>query len=338
MNQVIAMRHEQPTHKNSQMKQVHGRSMRISSASFDIEKQKGLFLLCIDEHGSADERYLRQAAEVLQLFANIWNDDFANEGADALLRAILGNQPVEMRRIARNLHIDVEALDTMWIILDRNERMSKARRRQLGERMATVLTNCVQENFNTILVDVFESYVVAFMGVPRRGVFARDICESFVEEMRAVDPHALLVNCTNLDTTEDVRSAYVLMEENIKIATRIFPALRMISMNELQFANTCRLIGAKGEAVVMKYMALLKPILREENGDVVVDTLTAFMLDYHCSMQVTAEHMYVHKNTVKYRLNRAKECLGYDVTKMPEMIELYTALAMYRIMAREQEK
>lgn len=338
LNRIISQRHEQPTHKNSQMKQIRGRSLRVSSVSFDIEKQNGLFLLCIDEHGTVDEQYLRQAAEVLQLFANIWNDDFAREGPDALLRAILSNQPVEMRRIARNLHIDVESLDTMWIVMNRDEKLSRARRRQLGERMAGVLTNYVQENFNTILVDVFETYVMAFMGMPRRSAAGSDLREGFVEEMLAVDGQALLVACTNLDTTEDVRSAYVLMEQNIEIATKIFPLRRVISMNELQFANTCRLIGAEGEAAVMKYMALLKPILREENGDVVADTLTAFMLDYRDSIQATAAHMFIHKNTVKYRLRRAKECLGYDVTKMPEMIDLYTALAIYRIMARGREK
>lgn len=44
------------------------------------------------------------------------------------------------------------------------------------------------------------------------------------------------------------------------------------------------------------------------------------------SIQKTADMMYIHKNTVQYRLNKLKELTGYDVRKPGESAALYIAM------------
>ena len=46
------------------------------------------------------------------------------------------------------------------------------------------------------------------------------------------------------------------------------------------------------------------------------------------SIQKTSELMYVHKNTLQYRINKLKEISGYDVRKPNESAALYIAMKM----------
>jgi DNA-binding PucR family transcriptional regulator len=48
-------------------------------------------------------------------------------------------------------------------------------------------------------------------------------------------------------------------------------------------------------------------------------------------MQKTGELMFLHKNTVKYRIRTIKELIGSDITKMPGFYDLYLAAAINRL-------
>ena len=50
------------------------------------------------------------------------------------------------------------------------------------------------------------------------------------------------------------------------------------------------------------------------------------------AVERTAELLFLHKNTVKYRLQRTAGRLGYPVGKMPETFALYTACALERLL------
>lgn len=60
------------------------------------------------------------------------------------------------------------------------------------------------------------------------------------------------------------------------------------------------------------YMQLLRTLI-ENNG----------------SINQTAEQLYLHKNTVQYRLSKLKELTGYDPRVMKELVPLYVGLLIY---------
>ena len=43
----------------------------------------------------------------------------------------------------------------------------------------------------------------------------------------------------------------------------------------------------------------------------------------------------VHKNTVKYRISKINEALGYDMTNAAEAYEVYLAMILYRLVTNE---
>ena len=64
----------------------------------------------------------------------------------------------------------------------------------------------------------------------------------------------------------------------------------------------------------------------------VPETLAIYLLDTDSSVTRTAEIMFLHKNTIKYRLRVISDELGFRPNKMPDSIPLYQALAVSRLL------
>ncbi len=78
----------------------------------------------------------------------------------------------------------------------------------------------------------------------------------------------------------------------------------------------------------------LKPLLAydAEKSTDLLETLEKY-LDYGESPVKTAEKLFVHPNTIKYRIDRIIEILGYDPTLDPEeKLALHLALKLYKIL------
>ena len=56
-----------------------------------------------------------------------------------------------------------------------------------------------------------------------------------------------------------------------------------------------------------------------------------FLLDCQGNILETSSRLFIHKNTVKYRIKKSERLLGIDLLKMPEVMSLYTALALSRL-------
>ena len=49
------------------------------------------------------------------------------------------------------------------------------------------------------------------------------------------------------------------------------------------------------------------------------------------------EKLFLHRNTIKYRLQRITDMLGHHPAKMPEMMGLYRSAAVYRLLVASKE-
>ncbi|HWQ79107.1 MAG TPA: PucR family transcriptional regulator ligand-binding domain-containing protein [Anaerovoracaceae bacterium] len=78
-------------------------------------------------------------------------------------------------------------------------------------------------------------------------------------------------------------------------------------------------------------MSILKPLLdydREHNSNL-YDTLLRFM-DTNCNSKKTAELMYVHRNTMNYRIKMISGLTGKDLGSAEDRYELMTALKCHQ--------
>lgn len=98
------------------------------------------------------------------------------------------------------------------------------------------------------------------------------------------------------------------------------------------FVKACKQTTADGECGIAPYMSLLKAISPGRDGEDVLDTLAAYLLDERSNVTETAAALFVHKNTIKYRLQKASDTLGFRVGDMPNSQELMCALGLRRLL------
>jgi carbohydrate diacid regulator len=68
----------------------------------------------------------------------------------------------------------------------------------------------------------------------------------------------------------------------------------------------------------------------KQNLDQIIETLKTFY-EANGSITEAAEKLFIHKNTLQYRLKRIKEDTGYDPRILPDATMFYVALTFHLI-------
>ncbi len=76
---------------------------------------------------------------------------------------------------------------------------------------------------------------------------------------------------------------------------------------------------------------MLQPLKERRDGEEIIRTLQTYILDEDSSITNTAEVLFVHKNTVKYRLQKAGDVLGFHIGDVLQSRNLTYALSLQRM-------
>ncbi len=288
-----------------------------------------MYLYALRENGiPVDEDTLRQACDVVHLFVNIWSRRHGEFVVSELVRAILKDESIKMRRLAKMFNIDVGSMNAMWAFhpIEHGERKLHELLPQIRSRM--------DRYFSPLVIDSYEGFVVAFMNDTEQ-LHALDAIA--VEAMESWND-VYLVQAHNLITTADAREAFLTVEQSLEVATAIYVDRRILSLQQIRFADRCRQIISLGEQEIERHTQVLSPLNTEEphQRQEMLRTLTVFLLDAQCNVARTAILLNVHKNTVKYRMQRLNDRFGYDVGDFPGTIALYTAVALQRLLGNSK--
>lgn len=112
----------------------------------------------------------------------------------------------------------------------------------------------------------------------------------------------------------------------------IFPYRNGFDSFSVQFALNC--------ANIIKYNkeffdeSKIYSLLDKLDDDYLLETLSTYMLDSNMNSSVTSRYLYVHTNTIIYRINKIKDILHLTLTDTSEIVTLCTALAVRRIIKK----
>jgi DNA-binding PucR family transcriptional regulator len=92
-----------------------------------------------------------------------------------------------------------------------------------------------------------------------------------------------------------------------------------------------RALDGDDEAARVLVSQLYEPVLA--GGQTLLDTLTTY-LEQGSSLEATAKMLFVHPNTVRYRLRRVTELTGFTPSVGREGFTLWVAVILGRLAAR----
>ena len=305
--------------------------IRFFSQCIDLEHQGGSVrhvLALSTEHdlvqGGAD-----QVKELIRLFYNIWEDKQKDAGSDELVRSVIMGEMLKMKRVAELIGVDTRIIDSMWVFRP-DKGIEVKQRRQLLEKLSLA----AEETFRWSALSCYEDSVVLLgsrMETPALTYFKKEVSDLIQRSgcsMRGFVVH-------NIREVQECREAYGKILEYAGAASQIFPHRSVMSIQEVCFAEACCLTLSKGDAAIRQYMAVLAPldIPDKQLAKILRETLAAYLLDADGSISATAAHMYVHQNTVKYRINKINDLMCAHVRQMPLNQALARALALQRLLS-----
>lgn len=306
---------------------------RIYRMSLGIDGGQQMELLLIKAGLPFDTDTLGQVMDATRICINIWGRRHGEIAIHELIRAILQDEPLKMRRLAEIFRVDVASLHEMWIAQSGLEDA-----KQRFQVLVPALRDCFVGYSGSLIMDVYGGRLLIFMGTPQTQQEAERLSASVMETVAAQLPDVVLCRCSGLQNTADVRAAYLGFRENLSDAMRIYPVRRVYTSGDISFSRSCRRVIQDGEAALDACLGAIGPVQTDSEELDLAETLSVYLLDSEMSVTLTSELLHIHKNTVKYRIHRISNLLGYRVDKMPELLELYKACAVRRLMSNHDYK
>jgi len=308
-------------------------AMSIVCSKIRNENTQPMYLLCIKENGVLQMDMCRQATEIVQLFVNIWSKKHGNVGREELINAILNDEPVKMRRLADILHIDVGSIHSMLLLLPEKPIGNGKKLKDFNKRIQNKVKSYIKDNCLVSMTGIYNDVLVVFTGEEQIKGSYDMMTAVLMEDLKKSGEEVILVSNLGLNNTREVRNAYITCVNNIKDARCIFPDKYAITLQAVRFTEACKEIISCGEDQIDNTLSVLRPIsdMEEELNQELMRTLEIYLLDANMSVIRTSELMFVHKNTIKYRINKLNERFNYKINKMPETYDLYKAVAIRRL-------
>lgn len=299
---------------------------RMYRFSISLDRGQDMEFLVIKEGIQPDAGLLAQVVDVVRLGVTIWGQEQGEVAVRELIRAIIQDDPIKMRQLAYLFHINVADIHEMWILHCPEGQRERFRREGLVQLREYLGCYC-----HTVVADLYEGYTVAFMDwidqVPDRTQIAGEL----LEQLQGCGFLLTLTQCSFLSDTSEVRDAFLTHHDHLETARKIWPGKVCYTLPEMNFASRCHKIVERGESALRDALHPLKPLRESRETALLQQTLEVYLLDADCSITRCAELLFLHKNTVKYRLKRIKEQIGHPLDKFPEIFPLYYAAALMRL-------
>lgn len=286
----------------------------------------GFYFYIFSDSKEIEHALLRQVIDGVQLGINLWGREHDQMGLRELVRAIIKDEPIKMRRIANMYHINIAEINDMIIIHSMN-----------NENLAPFIdvARAVSDDYARIKVcEPFEKDILIFYS----GKLTLDDLESLSEELNRAflekGCKTIITRCNGLEDTTDVKNAYHTNQAYSSDVATVFPGRTTFSLAEFEFVKRCKDIADEGETSIERYISVIRGLSEEHEGTELVKTISCYLLDEKTSIVNTASALFVHKNTVKYRLQKAGNILGFRVGDMPESQNLLYATAIWRLLQK----
>lgn len=114
-------------------------------------------------------------------------------------------------------------------------------------------------------------------------------------------------------------------KKTLKVGLTLYPDEDIYWYQEMGFPILIQQISNMNNHPLLE---LYKKILSKDKKGELQQTLKVF-IEENGEINKTTERLFIHRNTLHYRLDKIKEITGKDPKKLNELIELYTSMLIY---------
>ncbi len=301
-------------------------------AQINLDRNSWMHIIAFRDHENYSAKPdVTEAGELLRLFISIWKYDFVHENMNMLIQYIMEDEPIALKRLLQKLHVDIDdIISVMWIIRGGFDNMPPEQAQMLKSHIIARAGSLLNERKTPIITSIYNGDVIIMIAPSSYSELDADMAVEFLNSILSVDPTITLSVFANRNSSDDLRAAYILFNDFYLAMRKIYPRKSLYTSQELMFAQICQQLAASNAASESRES--LKQLRSVTDGESLVEALTVFLLDAQCNMQKAGDLLFAHKNTIKYRLNKAQQRLGYNIWEVPASLNLQVAVGVDRLL------
>ncbi|MGF6375786.1 hypothetical protein M2140_000856 [Clostridiales Family XIII bacterium PM5-7] len=305
--------------------------VKVYCLPFTAFEFRNFSIYAVDELGRLTLDDMFKVVELLQIFSKIWDTDSNSMLENALVPAIIEGEEQKMRTLSGKLNIDIDLINTAMIIRPDFSAKGAKEQFQIKRDMIKAVKDCSEEMGKNIIVDAYGLYIIGFLFLSSAKSSDAEYIEALIAYLDKIDLQYTIAFFPNDDNVTDVRKTYLLYSEYISHAVKIFPNKKELTYGDILFTKQCyRMIVEKNEDYrVCKN--ILKPLLQTDEHPELLSTLAVYHLDTECEVKKTSEILFLHRNTVQYRLNKIREITNFRTDEILESYLMHTAIGCHRL-------
>ncbi len=161
---------------------------------------------------------------------------------------------------------------------------------------------------------------------------ARELAKRIRDHLRAEHPNMLLVGGVSglAYTLTDWPKAYRQAVQSMEVARR----LKLAHFVEFNNLGIYQLLAQLDHIPSVRTFCqqLIGPLAQydKQHGSDLIQTITAYF-DHHANVSQTAEGLFIHRNTLLYRLERIQELTGQNLNQAEARLALHLALKLWQL-------
>lgn len=271
---------------------------------------------------------LQQASEILSIADDVYHLGVKENRHSSLLQNLLSGtfdlEPTNMKNVS---DYEKEVGTLFYLRPDGNsDRIRGIQLQRLCKETAAFFDS---QKFSSLL-DVTEDSLILLLLEELNFAYLEELAFSLQEflDEKSLSVKLAYVQMSSLILTKET---YQSICNCWDFMVRINPLRSVFDVLSVRIAEDCKRIVSDISQKSEYKLKVLAPLDRIKDKDEMIKTLEIFFLDTDGSIPKTAELMFVHANTVKYRIRKARLALGNEYFELRGNHYLYLALAIRRI-------
>lgn len=280
------------------------------------------YLMLVDNEDSYSQGDITKLAEILELAMGMWKYSPQRDITAEFIKALRRGNTSLAYRLKEESEFSEENISAVFVLSG------------LDKETGFKAIGPFEQRTGRKIIKIAEGEEICGAVLSDEGKLGRELVgmEKLFEELEAAGADTIF-HVDGIPELEAAANAYQLINEAWPFIQHIFPHKKTFTKYELALASNCINISLKGGSVKKNYIDLIGPLKSagDSKSKQLLDTLEIFVLDSGMNTAKTARMMYLHTNTVQYRLKRIREILGVDITGNTIVPGLMVALALERI-------
>lgn len=296
-----------------------------------VGKAGNKLMLCAVTHN--DILYsgiMSEVVEVIQLFTALWNYNLNVSAKESVIPALFECNEDLVRHICQFTGIKEELYNEAVII----ELLQTAQEREI-EVWLTQTRSLFEQFAVPLIADHLGTHIIMlyFNGEGTKDMLLEEELQNQLIGWQAAKFCTTYHSEQLFDKMGAVFKEYAAGKD---AAQKIYPNKRQFTEEDMHYARRVQKLFNSIDAEKEYYLNLLTPIMDDREPEL-METLACYLLDASSGLKAASALLYVHRNTVLYRLHKIRMLLGYDLAKMPMAYDIYMAVSLHRLRENEKE-